>query len=74
MTTQEVIEKTSRGVKAEPTAERKYKDRMFRMIFNDKKELLSLYNAVSGKHYTNPEEGVSNKLCNSCRLFDIALF
>ncbi|MDD3416993.1 MAG: hypothetical protein PHY47_23860 [Lachnospiraceae bacterium] len=65
MTTQEVTEKTGRGVKVELTAERKYKDRMFRMIFNDKKELLSLYNAVSGKHYTNPEELEINTLENA---------
>ncbi len=33
-----------------------YKDTVFRMLFKDKKRLLGLYNAVSGKHYTNPEE------------------
>ena len=33
-----------------------HKDRLFRMIFREKKELLSLYNAVNGTSYTNAEE------------------
>ncbi len=33
----------------------KYKDRIFRMIFHKKKDLLSLYNAVNGTDYTNPD-------------------
>ena len=33
----------------------KYKDRLFRLIFHDKKELLELYNAVNESHYTNPD-------------------
>ncbi len=37
-------------------ANRKYKDTVFRMLFSDKKHLLSLYNAVSGKAYTDPEQ------------------
>ena len=35
---------------------RKYKDRLFRMIFQDKKNLLSLYNALNGTCYDNAEE------------------
>ena len=35
---------------------RNHKDRLFRMIFREKKELLSLYNAVNGTSYTNAEE------------------
>ena len=37
-------------------ANRKYKDTVFRMLFSDKNHLLSLYNAVSGKAYTDPEQ------------------
>ena len=33
-----------------------YKDTVFRMIFKDTGELLSLYNAVNGTHYDNQEE------------------
>ncbi len=35
---------------------RTYKDRLFKIIFEDKKELLSLYNALTGKNYQNPNE------------------
>ena len=35
---------------------RNYKDTMFRMIFNDKKELLGLYNAINNTSYRNPDE------------------
>ena len=34
----------------------KYKDRLFRLIFHEKKELLELYNAVNESNYTNPDE------------------
>ena len=34
---------------------RNYKDTVFRMLFSDRKHLLSLYNAVSGAHYEDPE-------------------
>ena len=34
----------------------KYKDRIFRLIFHEKKELLELYNAVNESDYTDPEE------------------
>ena len=38
------------------TVNRKYKDHLFRMIFQDKKDLLELYNAVNNSSYTDPEE------------------
>lgn len=34
----------------------KHKDRLFRLIFNEKKELLDLYNAVNESNYTNPDD------------------
>ena len=34
---------------------RVYKSRIFAMIFQDKEKLLELYNAISGKNYTDPE-------------------
>ena len=37
-------------------SDRRYKDTIFRMLFSDKKNLLELYNAVSGRHYDNPED------------------
>ncbi len=41
---------------SEEHVNRKYKDSVFRMAFKDKKELLSLYNAINGTHHENPEE------------------
>ena len=38
------------------TINKSYKDRLFKIIFEDKKELLSLYNALTGKNYQNPDE------------------
>ena len=35
---------------------RKYKDRLFRIVFREKEDLLDLYNAVNSSDYDNPEE------------------
>ena len=35
------------------TVNRKYKDTVFRMLFSDRKNLLSLYNAINGTSYTD---------------------
>ena len=37
-----------------PVPNRNYKSSIFTMLFSDKKELLGLYNAVSGKDYKDP--------------------
>ena len=47
------------------TANRTYKSSVFVMVFQEKKELLELYNAVSGKHYEDPEELEINTLENA---------
>ena len=39
-----------------PTANRNYKDTVFRMLFSDRKNLLSLYNAVNQSDYNNPDD------------------
>ena len=39
-----------------PKAKREYKDTVFRMLFSDKKNLLSLYNAVTGRAHENAED------------------
>ncbi len=41
---------------------RKYKDHLFRFVFQNKKDLLDLYNAVNGTDYANPEELVITTL------------
>ena len=38
-------------------ANRTYKDRLFIRIFEHKEDLLSLYNAVNGSDYQNPDDG-----------------
>lgn len=35
---------------------RKYKDRLFQRVFQDKEDLLELYNAINGTDHQNPEE------------------
>ena len=64
--TQEVLPMAKRrnyktSVKKKPVqttqlVNRKYKDTVFRMLFSDRKNLLSLYNAINGSRYTDPEE------------------
>lgn len=44
---------------------RAYKDRIFRMIFKEKKELLELYNAMNGTGYTNEEDLIVTTLENA---------
>ena len=50
-----VIRKYSAEQK-ELSANRKYKDTVFRMLFSDKMNLLSLYNAINGSNYTDPNQ------------------
>ena len=35
---------------------RNYRDTLFRMLYRNKKRLLSLFNAVNGTHYDNPDD------------------
>lgn len=46
------------------TGNRLYKDRLFRFVFNDKKRLLSLYNASNHPHYENEDNLQLNTLEN----------
>lgn len=48
-----------------PPANRLYKDRLFHMLFSDKAALLSLYNALNGTHYDNPEDLIITTLENA---------
>ena len=47
------------------TVNRTFKSTLFIMLFEDKKNLLELYNAISGKHYTDPELLEVNTLENA---------
>lgn len=44
------------GEDSAPSVAITYRDRIFRMIFKDKRELLMLYNAMNSTHYDNPED------------------
>ena len=44
---------------------RAYKDRVFRMLFKDKKKFLELYNAMNGTSYDKPEDLVVTTLENA---------
>lgn len=44
---------------------RKYKDSLFRMVFDKKKDLLELYNAINSTNYRNTEELEVNTLENA---------
>ena len=48
--------KRTQVVNGIPPANKKYKDTVFRMLFSDKKNLLSLYNAINRTAYKNPED------------------
>ena len=48
-----------------PAPNSHYKDRLFTMIFHEKKEMLELYNAVNGTRYTNPDDLQFNTLENA---------
>ena len=37
------------------TVNRTFKSTLFIMLFEDRKNLLELYNAITGKHYADPE-------------------
>ena len=43
---------------------RTYKDSVFRMLYSRKEELLSLYNALNGTDYQDPEN--VDDLCDRC--------
>ena len=47
------------------TVNRTFKSTVFIMVFEDKRNLLELYNAMTGKHYTDPEQLEINTLENA---------
>lgn len=54
--------KRKRKIRTKPVVIRNYRDTLFRMLFRDKERLLSLFNAVNGTHYDDPEELVITTL------------
>lgn len=50
------------------TVNRTHKDRLFRLAFQGKQDLLDLYNAVSGRQYTDPEALIITTLSDAIYL------
>ena len=48
--------KTKTKTKPQPVVIRNYRDTLFRMLYRNKVRLLSLFNAVNGTHYDNPDD------------------
>ena len=48
--------RTKTKTKTQPVVIRNYRDTLFRMLYRNKKRLLSLFNAVNGTHYDNPDD------------------
>ena len=48
--------KKNRKIRTKPVVIRNYRDTLFRMLYQDKKRLLSLFNAVNDTHYDNPDD------------------
>lgn len=62
--TKPCLNKDEKGSPEDVTVNRRYKDNLFRFIFNDKKKLLGLYNALNHSNYEDPEELEINTLEN----------
>ena len=48
--------RTKTKTKTQPVVIRNYRDTLFRMLYRNKKRLLSLFNAVNGTQYDNPDD------------------
>ena len=48
--------RTKTKTKTQPVVIRNYRDTLFRMLYRNKKRLLSLFNAVNGTHYDHPDD------------------
>ena len=55
MTTEQTVKQATVEQQLTAKANVKYKDTIFRMLFSEPEHLLSLYNAVTGKDYRDPE-------------------
>ena len=49
----------------EPVVNREHKDQLFRLLFAEKEDRLSLYNAVNGTDYTNVDDLETRELSNA---------
>lgn len=54
----------------EAKVNRKYKDTIFRMLFKEKENLLSLYNAVNGTSYVDTD-GLGDHDFAGCGIYEL---
>lgn len=57
--------RTNSLIETTSTINREHKDKVFRLIFNNKKNLMSLYNALNKSNYTNEKDFTINTLDNA---------
>ena len=50
-----IVQELQQNLEMVPEANIKYKDNVFRALFSNKENLLSLYNALNGKQYSDPD-------------------
>lgn len=62
------IFKRFKGIGRRYRINRAYKDQLFRLIFNNREDLLALYNAVNSTSYTNPDELVITTISDAVYL------
>lgn len=53
-----------KGLPEKNNVNRKHKDCLFRLIFQNKRDLLELYNSMNGTHYENEEDLIINTMEN----------
>ena len=69
----EAVRMTNANTSEALPVNRTFKSTLFIMLFEDKKNLLELYNAITGKHYADPELLEINTLCGFCFTFRICI-
>ncbi len=65
MNKKELINETKPLIETTVTANREHKDKVFRLLFNNKKNLMDLYNALNKSNYTNEKDFTINTLDNA---------
>lgn len=68
MTTAEIMRRKLRQWRRQKRIRRDHKSSVFSMIFNDRQRALLLYNAMSGKNYTDPDKLTIKTLENAVYL------
>lgn len=65
MNKKDFTNRTNSPIETTATINREHKDKVFRLLFNNKKNLMSLYNALNKSNYTNEKDFTINTLDNA---------